>query len=302
MTLRTQCLSLVALATTLAATAVASGTQKGVHCPYRVVTKHFDVEFSVPPRIGRGYASLCEKAYSKFSKVFEVPSTAVVWNGKCKVMLFASRQEFARFASVAHGAGAALSGGYTQPRKDNPIIVLFLHGRDHVKLQQVLIHEMTHVFLQLFGKEVHIHTWLHEGFAQLFEFQHHPERSRLRMSRAMAKALVRGGKTRPLKQFWVQAFPPTDHYGYAQAWSLTDFMTGSKELRRKTGKFVLELKKQAPEQKGFVHIKTPADLKRVLEGEVEKAFARQARVFKAIYGISVEEFEARWKRYVLATY
>ena len=113
---------------------------------------------------------------------------------------------------------------------------------------------------------------------------------------------MRSGAHRPLKDFWVQAFPSTDFPGYAQAWSLIDFMTQSKDLRRKTGKFVLALKERAPERKGFVTIKNPEDVQQAIQAEAAKAFKLQADVFTEIFGVSVEHFEKRWMRYVLATY
>ena len=275
---------------------------RGETCPYRIVTRHFVVEFSVSPRVGVLYARLCEKAYKRFSDIFQVPPTETVWEGACHVYLFEKQEQFARFASGHHGVGAALSGGYAVPRKRDPLIVLYRRGRTDVALQQTLIHEMTHVFLQLFHREVHLNTWLHEGFAQYFEFLHHPSQSRRSASRRLAKRLVRSGKARPLEEFWVAVFPPTDSEGYAQAWSLVDFMTASKELRRKTGKFILALKDRAPERHGFVQIRSAEDIDRAAAEGAKEEFQFQAKVFEEVFGIPVKTFEARWKRYVLATY
>jgi hypothetical protein len=278
-----------------------SAITKGETCPYKISTKHFDIEFSVPPAIGKVYGALCEKAYSKFSDVFQVAEDDVVWEGKCKIYLFKKQDEFAKFAAANHGPGAAMSGGYALPTKQDPTIVLFLRGQDHVKLQQVVIHEMTHVFLQLFKKEIQVPTWLHEGFAQLFEFQHHPGDSRLTTSKNTIKRMVSSGNCRPLKDFWVSPFPATDFPSYAQAWSLLNFMTQTKDLRKKTGQFVLALKDKAPEQKGFIHIETEADLMKLFKKAAEDDFKVQAGIFKDVFGFSAEELEARWKRYVLAT-
>jgi len=275
---------------------------KGESCPFQVSTDHFDIEFSVPPAVGRGYGTLCEKAYAKFCDIFQVPEEEKekVWEGKCHIVLFANRDQFVKYAAETHGGGAAISGGYTLPSKQRPIIVLFLQGKDHIKLQQTLIHEMTHVFVQLFHKEVHINTWLHEGFAQYFEFQHHPGDSRLQTSRNVVRRLVRSGSARPLKDFWVESFPATNLAGYAEAWSLVNFMAQSKEMRKKLGKFVLALKDTAPEQRGFMTIQNEADIEKLIKEEAEKQFKLQADTFKDVFGISVEEFEAKWKRYVLA--
>lgn len=275
---------------------------RGETCPFRVVTPHFVVGFSVSPSVGKAYAILCEKAYKRFSEAFQVAKDEVVWQGACQVYLFEKHEQFARFAADHHGIGAALSGGYSLPRKRDPLIVLFRRGLTHVRLQQILIHEMTHVFLQVFHREVRLNTWLHEGFAQYFEFLHHPSESRRSRSRRIAKHLVRQGTARPLKDFWVMTFLPTDYEGYAQAWSLIDFMTGSKSLRQRTGKFIIALKERSPEHRGFIHIRTAADLERAAAEAAKGDFNFQAEVFEEVFGIPVRTFEARWKRYVLATY
>ncbi|MFW6161439.1 MAG: peptidase MA family metallohydrolase [Planctomycetota bacterium] len=247
---------------------------RGEHAPYEVTTRHFELEFSVPPAVGRKYAALCERAYAKFRQKFHVPADAVVWEGKCQVTLFARHSEFVTFArNVHHSPKAAESGGYTRITKANPDVVLYLKGEDHVKLQQVLVHEMTHVFLQLFHKQAKIETWLHEGFAQYFEFRVHPGRSRLVASRRRAKRLVERGEAKPLRAFWTAGFPATDHDSYAQAWSLIDFMV-TKGGAKRTGDFILRIK----------------------DGESQES------ALVATFGCPLDKFEALWKRYVAQTY
>jgi hypothetical protein len=167
-----------------------------------------------------------------------------------------------------------MSGGYTRINKQRPVIVLFLHDGDHTKLKQTIIHEMTHVFLGLFRTEGKVKTWLQEGFAQYFEFQHKPEQSRLADSKRIAKALVARGRSTPLARLWDSYFPPTDRLSYAQAWSLIDFMASSKSARKKTGRFIVKLK----------------------EGK------SQDQALKEAFGVTLAQFEAAWKSYVLRTY
>jgi len=248
--------------------------ERGQHARYRITTPHFEVEFTIPPQAGRTYGVLCERAYKNFRKKFNVPKDEIVWEGKCRVYLFARRKEFTQFASNVHKSHAAAeSGGYTRITKENPDIVLFLANNDHTRLRQTLVHEMTHVFLQLFRREAHIHTWLHEGFAQYFEFRCDPKRSRLRASRARIKRLVRRGKQAPLRKFWQADFPGTDLDSYAQAWSLVDFMV-SRGSAKKTGNFILLIKEGETQEEALHH------------------------TFKC----SLEQFERAWQRYVLQAY
>jgi len=266
-----------ALAVLAAGSVTASAPQKvtkGTHCPHRIVTAHFVIEFSVPAEMGSEYAGLCEKAYRKLHDLFPLRDGEKVWEEHCYIILFATHGEFLRFAATIHGRTAAHSGGYTSINRKRPLIVLFLHNNDHTLLKQTLIHEMTHVFLGLFRTEGHINTWLHEGFAQYFEFQHKPERSRRGLWLKVVKAMVAQGRTVPLARFWRAQFPPTDAASYAQAWSLVDFMASSKSLRRRTGRFIVRLK----------------------EGKSQEQALREA------FGASLTEFEAAWKQYVLKSY
>lgn len=299
---RTALLALLALAALGAAPRPPAPPPKAEAVLQRIPTTHFDVQFTLPPEDGKGYANLCERAYGRFCELLDVPQGEAVWEGKCTVMLFGTRGQFVAFAAGVAGPNAAISGGFSRPTKNNPLIALPMCGQERVRLEQVLIHEMSHVFLQLFRKEVQLPTWLHEGCAQFFEFRHHAADSRLKQSQRIVKSLVASGRERPLRQFWVMPFPATDREGYAQAWSLIHFLSQNARTKGKIGKFVLKLKELAPERKGFVHIQSEADLKRFVQEAAEKALALQADAFQQVFGITVADFERDWKQFVLANY
>ncbi len=270
--------------------------------PQRIQTTHFDVQSFLPPEDGKSYAALCERAYGRFCELLDVPQGEAVWDGKCVVMLFRTREQFVAFAAGVAGPNAAVSGGFSRPTKLNPLIALPMCGQERVRLEQLLIHEMSHVFLQLFRKEVQLPIWLHEGCAQFFEFRHHTADSRLKQSQRIVKDIVANGRARPLRQFWVTPFAATDREGYAQAWSLIHFLSQNPRTKGKIGKYVLKLKELAPERKGFVHIQSEADLKRFVQEAVEKAYALQAEAFGQVFGITVADLERDWRQFVLSNY
>lgn len=273
---------------------------KGDYTPLKATSEHFEVESTLGSDVGRSYAALSEKAYAKFCKIFDVKKDEKVWDGKCKIYLFANREEFVKFGKeVDKSPIATASGGYTCPKKENPYIVLYLEKRDYTDLQRALIHEMTHVFLQLFHKETFLPAWLQEGFAQYFEFSHFAGGSNEKTMRSLVKSMVQAGLTIPLKDFLVKDFPGTDAASYAQSWSMIDFITGNKELCRKTGRLVLKLKDAIPEQKAEI----------VAEGGEFKVAAPdlnlleiQEKALKDVFGVSVPRLEAMWKRYVMTAY
>jgi len=249
--------------------------EKGAQAPHRVTSPHFVTEFSVPPPVGRTYGVLCERAYANFRRMFNVEADEVVWEGKCQVYLFATRDEMVKFATtVTKSLAAAQSAGYTNITTEDPTIVLYLDKNDQGKLRRTLVHEMTHVFLQLFhGGGAKVPVWLHEGFAQYFEFDSDPEHSRRKDSKARIKRLVAHGQQAPLERFWTMDFPPTDMDSYAQAWSLVDFMVqrGSAKM---TGQFILQIK----------------------EGVAQEEALRNT------FRCSLPQFEAAWRRYAQQSY
>jgi len=296
------CCALLAASGFMASAVETPELAKGEQARYKLSSSHFDVEFSVPPQIGRVYSSLCERAYAKFRSIFQVGENEVVWQDKCRIYLFATHEEFIRYATtVDKSEVGAQSGGYTRPTKRSPEIVLFLGRSDHVKLQQTLVHEMTHVFLQLFHKDTLLPTWLHEGFAQYFEFLHRPGESREKTARQIVKSLVRSNQAIPLRLLFVNSFPPTDLVSYSQAWSLIDFIAGSKELRRKTGRFVLMLKDRGPAMTTLANV-APRDTRPAPRAEDDAFLRAQEDALREVFGCSLSQFEAMWKRHVLATY
>ena len=276
----------------------------GKHAAHRIETPHFVVEFSVPAKTGKHYASLCEKGYAKLAKVFRVGRDDVVWQGKCRVFLFRSRQEFVVFAARVHGSRVGMmSGGYTRIEKKDPEIVLFLSGASndgHIKLQQIMIHEMTHVFLQLCHRNAYLPLWIHEGFAQYFEFQHFEGKSRRRHAVQITTMMVKTGRTAPLAQFMVSRFGPTDLASYSQAWSLIDFMAATSGRRKKTGDFILELKKVLPADE--MEIVGREDLAKLLQRGPVDTLGVQETALRKHFGVSLAQFESDWKRYVLERY
>jgi len=267
-----------------------------------IVTEHFHVQFTLPLAVGKGYAALCERAYGRFCDILKVPRGEAVWQGKCKVALLGTPQEFASTALALGGPAVAKSGGFARPSRREPLIVMPMYGQERVRLEQTLIHEMTHVFLQLFRKEVVLPTWLQEGCAQFFEFLHRPGDPRLKRWRAIVKSLVAGGKERPLRQFWVSGFPPTDAAAYAQAWSLVDYLSRNPRTKGKIGKFVLKLKELAPTRRGFAPMAPKRGLERVASQAAVESFQLQAKALELVTGVTAAELERGWKRFVLASY
>jgi len=112
--------------------------------------------------------------------------------------------------------------------------------------------------------------------------------------------MVQREATVPLPQFLVSNFGPQDVASYSQAWSLIDFMTATASRRKKTGDFVLQLKKTLPgaDLQSMSH----ADVETLLRHGGAVSLKLQAAAIHSCFGQSLAEFEAQWKQYVQTQY
>jgi len=240
----------------------------------RIETPLFIIFTDLPHMTAHQYARRAERAYTVLQKHFPVKKSQVVWNGKCFIFLFQRPERFEQFV-VAFKPGSKApeqAGGLAWPTPVNPTLALFRGNHTDDDLYRTMVHELAHLFLQLFDRPVKIHDWIHEGVAQFFEFKHRTRQDRVgRWKRLVARA-VRSRRHMPWTQFVNQTLSPADHLGYAQAWSITAFLVEKSQGRY--GKFLLNLK-------------TGLD---------------QDEALKQSFGVSLDRMERAWMRYVDQNY
>ena len=220
------------------------------------------------------YARRAEQAYTVLQQHFLVKKSQVVWKGKCFVCLFQRRERFQQFvATFDPGATAPeQSGGMAWPRPVNPTLALFRGNHADDDLYRTMVHELAHLFLQLFDRPVKIHDWIHEGVAQFFEFKHRTRQDRVQRWKRLVARAVRSRRHVPWALFVTQRLNAGDHLGYAQAWSITAFLV--EKGRGRYGKFILNL----------------------------KAGLEQDEALKQSFGLSLDRMEWAWMRYVDQNY
>jgi hypothetical protein len=151
-------------------------------------TAHFLIFSNAPDKDTQQFVTWCEAVYANLCRQFEVGPSERVWDGKCILMLFQTRDQykanartFDRFTtSVDKTSGYFLHECREIPGVDPNTIPQLVHISLPVEktipqeLQAVFAHETTHAFFELFRTPGHIPLWLHEGLAVYMEVFNEP--------------------------------------------------------------------------------------------------------------------------------
>ncbi|HUS46284.1 MAG TPA: hypothetical protein VM219_09720 [Phycisphaerae bacterium] len=236
-----------------------------------VETKHYLIFSNADPRVTALFVRWCEALYKNLGQQFGIPATERVWDGKCVLMIFGTRSLFERHAREFDSFGAEGAGAYFAPESrspDNPQLVhicIPLGTGDLKWLQEVLAHEGTHAFFQLYRKSVDLPRWLHEGLAEYMTVVNNKDLRREKQKYAIQHA-QHGSSIRNLlkrdPRFGIS------YLEYNISYTLVEFL-----LRAGKEKF-----------KTFVHA--------LKDGKEPETALKEA------YGWSFLELEHRWRIYV----
>jgi hypothetical protein len=229
----------------------------------------------------------CETLYERLSDVLDVKPGDKLWNGKCEIYLFLERADFVRYAKTFDKfPEAKVSGGYFGSHGRNCHIVIPRtdlssdRGAQKDTFLYTLLHEGSHAYLQLHGNVVEIKPWLHEGFAQYFQFalpDTGAAQDRDRRSRIVKRLTSKPGFTRFNELRALEQLLGDDLEAYALSWSIVDYMINSD---RATQKGKLGKKKFAK----FIAL--------IKDGKSEEDAMKEA------YGQTPAELEQAWLKYV----
>jgi hypothetical protein len=150
------------------------------------------------------FARWSEALYGNLCRTFTIDPKERVWDGKCVLILFASRTRFEEFGKTFDDNNVKDAGAYfaweTYSSHDPQCvhICIPLDERSPRRLQELFAHEGTHAFFQLFRKAVDLPLWLHEGLAEYMTVVNDP--SLAPMKSADARRIARASK--PLGKFF----------------------------------------------------------------------------------------------------
>jgi len=210
-----------------------------------VETPHYLVFSGADAALTASFVEWCEALYANLARQFALERKDRVWDGKCMLLVFGGRPEFVSYAKIFDGCDASNSAAYfAWERYGTPKLVHICIPTDErrpARLQELLAHEGTHAFFQLYRHPVVLPVWLQEGLAEYMTVVNDPS-LRLRKARpAEAIARSRGSISRVL----AADTPALDGPEYSVAYTIVDALIRTDPAHfRKFVNFLKDGKKQ----------------------------------------------------------
>lgn len=134
------------------------------HIKFRYVeTQYFMFLTDLTPQEVDGLLAYLDAMYSELCKAFGIPPTHNIWCGKCVVVAFRGREDYARFEQVMMDYDAAGSQGLCHSFGDGRVIFAGYQGQNG--FPNVLVHETTHGFVHRYLSNANVPSWLNEGMS-----------------------------------------------------------------------------------------------------------------------------------------
>ncbi len=124
----------------------------------------------LPDKETKKWARRFQGIYEGMAAAFIGPNArgGSIWHGKAVVLLFKSRDEYARYHQVASNYDVGASAGLCVSRSDGLVeISMFVgEGKDDALTEYVLYHEFAHGFVHRYQSPVPVASWINEGLAE----------------------------------------------------------------------------------------------------------------------------------------
>jgi len=218
-------------------------------------TKHFEFEYTVPPKIAQYYQDLMEAYYKEFSKTWKISQPKDL--GRLKVCFYITREDFHQIGGVGGGVLAYF-------RFVKPLELNFYYDRlDPRGTEQVMYHEANHYLQKLMNPDFKMPHFPGEALAEYYgASQFDPQTKKLEVG------LVLEGRLTEVKMdilkgevMGLEKMLTTDgmYQHYYWGWSLAHFLMHDKRYGKKFEKFVQTLAsgkgvRQVPFQAGLVTV------------------------------------------------
>ncbi|MEM9251098.1 MAG: hypothetical protein AAGB29_01995, partial [Planctomycetota bacterium] len=196
---------------------VAPGQWKTTETDYFLLYTDLDVGEA------RYWARQLDRMYDRMRSVFRVPEGYNVFQGRCLITIWSTRQRFGEWVRLAEGFDigsrpgvAGLCTGYPDGRAH----VTFFRQPDRNEFALILVHEASHAFTHRYRTGRRIPSWVNEGLA---EYVAHnlvdaPQWAAGRARNSREAYQANGG----LASMFVM--PSIDGFQYGQAWEFTEMM------------------------------------------------------------------------------
>jgi hypothetical protein len=239
---------------------------------------HFIVFSDLDTQVRRAILGWLEDVRTKLSERLGLDAKARLWDGKCLVLVFAKQEFLAKYARVFDNYETQRPRGYfvleSRLAKGPRLVHLAAYQPavgGNEALQEVLVHETTHAIVELYRKSAHLPLWIHEGLAEYLTTVLNPA---LRMKKGAEAYRIAGTVPyKPIRDLFTSTFTSTNIAAYSLSMTLIDYL-------------------QSVDAGGVM--KMVAAIK---DGEDAEAALGQAYP-----GLTYDELEKRWQRYVLRSY
>jgi hypothetical protein len=151
-------------------------------------TPHYLIFSCAPDKETQLFTSWCENLYANLCRQFEITTSEHLWDGKCLLMLFETKDQYKANAKAFDRFGTNIdkTSGYflwecrEVPGMDPRTLPQLVHicipveKRIPQELQAVFAHEATHAFFEMYRRPGRLPLWLHEGLATYMEVVNEP--------------------------------------------------------------------------------------------------------------------------------
>jgi hypothetical protein len=208
-------------------------------------TPHFLVFSDADPALSDQFAKWGENLYDHLCREFGFDPKLPVWDGKCVLAVFSTRQKFETYARQFDNQDVSRAGAYfccesfsvvggKHDGAQGPNLVHICIPTDDPrpqKLLELLAHEGTHAFFQMYCRSRALPLWLHEGLAEYMTVANDPALGPDK-GRLAAKAAGRAGGVASI--FALPVDRQMSLTEYSVAYSLVDYLqkTSRKKFRR----------------------------------------------------------------------
>lgn len=110
------------------------------------------------------WAEQLDRMYVTLAETLDVPKKTRLFDGKCVIFIFNTRDRFLHFEKQAFGYDASGAGGLFHPRGGDAFVSFYRQSDDN-RFLTVLLHESTHAFMYRYRSWSSLPTWANEGLA-----------------------------------------------------------------------------------------------------------------------------------------
>jgi len=239
---------------------------------------HFIVFSDLDTQVRRAILTWLEDVRTKLSERLGLDAKARLWDGKCLVLVFAKQEYLVKYARSFDNYETQRPRGYfvleSRTAKGPRLVHIAAYQPvpgGNEALQEVLVHETTHAIVELYRKSTHLPLWIHEGLAEYMTTVLNPA---LRMKKGAEAVRIAGAVPyKSIRDLFVSKFNATNLAAYSLSVTLVDYL-------------------QSVDASGVMK----------MVSAIKDGVDAETALGQAYPGLTYEELEKRWQRYVLRNY